>query len=71
MPAIREYTRITSTSRTCIDNIVINSISDYSANVITSGIADHKAQILELNLKLDNISNNYQTIYRERFLQRT
>ncbi|KAK9730473.1 hypothetical protein QE152_g15151 [Popillia japonica] len=55
VPVIREYTRVTSTSNTCIDNIIVDNTLDYTAHSLFSGISDHKAQVLELDLRLESI----------------
>ncbi|KAK9731414.1 hypothetical protein QE152_g13661 [Popillia japonica] len=64
VPVIREYTRVTSTSNTCIDNIIVDNTLDYTAHSLFSGISDHKAQVLELDLRLESNNENYRTMHR-------
>ncbi|KAG5887238.1 hypothetical protein JTB14_031974 [Gonioctena quinquepunctata] len=49
---INEPTRVTPTTSTSLDNILINTNLDYHLETTDLGISDHNAQIL--SLKLDN-----------------
>lgn len=47
---INDFTRINSTSQSCIDNILTNIIkSDYTGEVLNSHLSDHLAQKLTVN----------------------
>ncbi|KAG5875021.1 hypothetical protein JTB14_004905 [Gonioctena quinquepunctata] len=48
---IDEYTRVTATSRTCLDNITNIDEQFLLSGVIEPGIADHRAQYLTLKTK--------------------
>ena len=63
---IREYTRITSVSRKCIDNIFTNFVGNWFSQVLHSHISDHTAQ--KLVIYLENNTNNYEEkrIFSER-----
>lgn len=48
-PSIREYTRISGNSNTCIDNIFTNS-SSYLSRVLNTHISDHTCQLISFEL---------------------
>ncbi|CAH2005860.1 unnamed protein product [Acanthoscelides obtectus] len=56
---IFQYTRITSTSGTCIDNIFTNT-STYVSNVINSLISDHTAQKITMKVNRNNLGDVIQ-----------
>lgn len=63
-PTFLEYTRITSNSKTCIDNIFTNYENVYDAEVIHSLISDHTAQ--KLNMEINkSMSPNF--VYKRIF----
>lgn len=53
---ISEYTRVTKTSKSCIDNIIVNNTLIYQSQVILSGLSDHRAQkiIIDIDIKVNN-----------------
>lgn len=50
---IDEYTRVTRTSKSCIDNIFTN-ISMLDSEVILSHLSDHSAQFCSFNVSIRN-----------------
>lgn len=63
---IKEYTRITPNSRSCIDNILTNFKGEYEALVIDTCISDHTAQKLVFRLEV-GVSDSY--VYRRMFTE--
>ncbi|KAL3285645.1 hypothetical protein HHI36_000177 [Cryptolaemus montrouzieri] len=53
---INEPTRITSSTRTCIDDIITN-VTQHEAHIEESNISDHAGQILKLPLYGDFVKN--------------
>lgn len=51
-PYISEPTRITSRSKTCIDNIVTNYPKVVKTSILHSLISDHTAQIIDINMSI-------------------
>jgi len=58
LPSINEYTRVTPTSKSCIDNIFLN-LNDYQATVLMFHISDHYAQKLDFLLEETQNENIY------------
>ena len=54
---IKEHTRVTAASRTCIDNILTNFNGNYITQVLQSHISDHTAQ--KLVIYLDAKTNHF------------
>lgn len=54
---VLEPTRIMGQSSTAIDNIACNFL-DHNIRIFDPGLSDHKAQIMQLNLKNNNIYEN-------------
>lgn len=63
-PAVRDYTRISRTSKSCIDNIYTNCKS-FTAEIIDSHISDHTAQ--KLAFEIDDYSNHKTSFTRRLF----
>ena len=55
-----QYTRVTATSRTTIDNIFTN-ISKYSTKVVSTGISDHYGIHLQVSTKHKTETNSQKT----------
>lgn len=52
-PTIGEYTRVTDSTRRCIDNILVSSTLSFTdATVLSSHLSDHTGQVITLNLNL-------------------
>lgn len=60
---IFEPTRISETSKSCIDNIFTDLV-DFSTLVLDNEISDHTFQILSLNLEQKNINNDVAKLGR-------
>lgn len=56
---IKEPTRVTSRSQTCIDNIVTNSVEISLCNVVDTHLSDHYGQLLTLELGEVATSDNF------------
>lgn len=55
---INQPTRITATSRTCIDNIMTNLNSDkFQSSVLFTAISDHEAVQINIDLPILNVNN--------------
>lgn len=51
---VKEYTRITATSKSCIDNILTNFSDNYVTYVLPSSISDHTAQKIVFTIDTNN-----------------
>lgn len=59
IPTIKDYTRITKRSKTCLDNIIINRDVSFTVKIIDSHISDHFAQYI----MLESFKNKEQVNY--------
>lgn len=71
---IKEPTRITDHSETCIDNIFTNYSGAYSTEVLITSISDHTAQKLSFSLEIDGrdyvFRRSFNTASKSEFLNR-
>lgn len=47
---INDYTRITSRTKTCIDNIIVPAGVQFTSSIVHPGYSDHTAQVVELSV---------------------
>lgn len=57
LQTIKEPTRITDSTKSCIDNVFVNSFITFSALVIEAHISDHTAQYIQLDLTFKKQQN--------------
>lgn len=48
---IREHTRVTSNTKSCLDNIITNFKGNFEGKVVETGISDHSGQVLNFEVE--------------------
>lgn len=64
---VKTPTRVTSMSKTCIDNFFVYSNSKYNVEVVNLCISDHFSQFLKLETKITSKQEKNKYIYRRHF----
>lgn len=65
---INDYTRITSSSKSCIDNIITNNTININyCNILFTGFSDHTAQVIEVADGFDTIKNKNTKYFGRKF----
>lgn len=67
---INQPTRITSSSSTCIDNIITNSDQIISSGVVKTAISDHEGIFATINTK-NGKASKYQSTFKNTSLRET
>lgn len=67
--AINEFTRITRSSKTCLDNFLTNVNLTYTAKVIETNISDHTAQTLIIKTHSDKVDYKQVRFFTDQNLE--
>lgn len=65
--SVKNHTRVTSVSKTCIDNFLIYSNTEYSVEVINLHVSDHFSQFLKLDTVTTQKQEKNKYNYRRHF----
>lgn len=59
-PTVDEYTRVTKTRKSCLDNVLVRGDLDCSGEVYRTAFSDHFAQVLRIRISREVNLNNYR-----------